>query len=939
MFSASYQRLIVFLCLAASLSPSGHTQESIEADWARQRGVRYLPQEATPESDAAGGCDGMITGGWGFHTASEQEPWWQVDLGAVSPLGRVRIFNRCDGGYASRAARLKVLLSDDAINFSQVYQHNGSHFLGKTDSLPLEIPLAGASARYVRIQLPETDYLHLDEVEVYADGSDNNLSLNRPATQSSTSQWSSAHGAGNREFMGTDALIGRGRALLASLRELNADIDGEASAFEAAVNRATLHNAASSDGEREAARMHLLHAIRSLALRNPLLDFDEILFVKRAPTMFPHISDQYYGWFSRGGGGIYILSGYKEDNPQIRCITPDWPEGNFLRPDLSYDGTRVLFAYCRYYPHVAEIEDKTVKTNLPEDAFYHLYEMTLDGTDIRQLTRGYYNDFDGRYLPGGDIVFMSTRKGTSLQAGYESAQASCATVQQDSYVRCGGDARRPVPVFTLHRINRHGGDMRAISAFENFEWTPAVDHDGEVLYARWDYIDRFNGDFMSLWSTRPDGTQAQLVYGNFTHRPQCVFEARPIPGSRKLVFTATAHHSITGGSLVLLDRTRGTEYEAPQERITPEVCFPETEGSPPCYYAGPWPLSEKHFLVSWSDKALPIHAYMKGDDKRNPPNASGLYLYDAFGNLNLLYRDPVISSETPIPIRPRPEPFLLPDTVDQAAPAEGTLLLQDIYQGMEDIPRGSIARLRVVAVLPKVQPFMNQPVLGVSAEDPGKAVLGTVPVEQDGSAYFAVPSGVPVFFQALDSENMAVRTMRTLTYVQPGEALSCVGCHESRDSAPVLSHFPAAARRAPSLLTPEAEGTWPLRYDVLVQPVLDRSCVQCHAPDNKDTQAAAFDLTPEKSYDTLIGYAGNDLRTLAFEKDRSDIGDCVARQSKLLAFLTTEGGHEGIILDPASLNRLKVWMDTYAHRQGAFSTEQEAQLVAMRKQARWLAEN
>ena len=117
---------------------------------------------------------------------------------------------------------------------------------------------------------------------------------------------------------------------------------------------------------------------------------------------------------------------------------------------------------------------------------------------------------------------------------------------------------------------------------------------------------------------------------------------------------------------------------------------------------------------------------------------------------------------------------------------------------METLPRDTVARLRIVAVIPKVQPFMNQPVLGVSAEDPGKMVLGTVPVEPDGSAHFSVPSGVPVFFQALDRDNMAVRTMRTLTYVQPGQALSCIGCHESRDAAPVLSHVPAAARRAPS---------------------------------------------------------------------------------------------------------------------------------------------
>jgi len=926
---------ILVACVPASFAQTS-VREAVEADWTRQAEVRFLPQDITPDNDALGGCDGEITGKWGFHTACEATPWWQVDLGASTPLGRIRIFNRCDGGYEARAAHLLVLLSEDGATFQQAYQHDGTPFLGKPDDRPLEITLTGQQARFVRIQLPGTDYLHLDEVEVYADGSNDNLARTKPATQSSISPWSVAHGPGDFAFMSVDALIRRGRALVDSLYLLDADISGEAAAFEAVTRRAAVLSSDTPARERESTRFELLWAIRRLALKNPLLDFDDLLFVKRAPTQFPHISDQYYGWFSRGGGGIYLLSGFKNDTPALRCITEGWPEGNFLRPDLSCDAGKVLFAYCRYYPHVAAVKDKTLREELPEDSFYHLYEMNLDGTGVQQLTRGYYNDFDGRYLPDGSIVFLSTRKGVALQAGFESAQATCSATQPESYVRCGGDKQRPVPVFTLHRMDADGGRIRAISAFENFEWTPAVNHDGQILYARWDYIDRFNGSFMSLWSTRPDGAQAQLVYGNYTVKPQCVFEARPIPGSTKLIFTATAHHSITGGSLVLFDRAKGMEFEAPLERITPEVCFPETEGSPPTYYAGPWPLSEDHYLVSWSDRPLPIHAYMEPGDKRNPPNASGIYLYDAFGNLNLLYRDPAISSETPIPVKPRPRPFLMADQVDLKVPQEGSLMLQDVYEGLGDVPRGTVARIRVVGVLPKVQPFMNNPVLGVSAEDPGKFVLGTAPVEPDGSAFFRVPSGVPLFFQALDKENMALRTMRTLTYVQPGQSLSCIGCHESRDTAPQVPHMPVAAKRAPSSLAPEAEGTWPLRYDALVQPVLDVQCVRCHQPGADDARAAAFDLTPGKSYDALITYADNDLRTLAFEKDHSIVGDCVARQSKLLALLTAQGGHEGITLKQEDLDRLKVWMDTYAHRQGAFSEEQENQLVAFRKQAPWL---
>ena len=172
-------------------------------------------------------------------------------------------------------------------------------------------------------------------------------------------------------------------------------------------------------------------------------------------------------------------------------------------------------------------------------------------------------------------------------------------------------------------MDADGGNLRPISAFENFEWTPTVANDGRILYTRWDYIDRFNGNFFSLWSTNPDGTNPQLVYGNYTARPQVKFEARAIPGSQKLILTAGAHHSIIGGSLVLLDRSRGTEEAAPIVRLTPEVPFPETEASVDSYYANPYPLSEEHYLVAWSDRKLPPHCRVDGTEQ-NPVNATGL---------------------------------------------------------------------------------------------------------------------------------------------------------------------------------------------------------------------------------------------------------------------------------------------------------------------------
>jgi len=94
------------------------------------------------------------------------------------------------------------------------------------------------------------------------------------------------------------------------------------------------------------------------------------------------------------------------------------------------------------------------------------------------------------------------------------------------------------------------------------EWTPSVDDQGRILYSRWDYVDRYGQNAMGLWSTLPDGTGARALFGNYSRNPECVFEARSIPGSSRLVFTASGHHSITAGSLVLLDCKFGPD--APQ---------------------------------------------------------------------------------------------------------------------------------------------------------------------------------------------------------------------------------------------------------------------------------------------------------------------------------------------------------------------------------------
>ena len=312
----------------------------------------------------------------------------------------------------------------------------------------------------------------------------------------------------------------------------------------------------------------------------------------------------------------------------------------------------------------------------------------------------------------------------------------------------------------------------------------------------------------------------------------------------------------------------------------------------------------------------------------------GIYLYDAFGNLELLYRDPEISSGNPIPVRAAAQAAGLRGRGCLGRPAGGRASCsRTSIAGLAGIPRGTVKQLRIVAVPPKVQPHMNNPNLGVSAEDPGKFVLGTVPVEADGSAHFRVPSGVSVFFQALDENGLAVQTMRSLTYVQPEQTLSCVGCHESRELAPPIQQGPAggacASRRGSR---PGPAGSWPLRFDRLVQPVLDRHCAECHAPTSTHARAVEArsdrrQVVPEPAVLRRRGPQEAGLRARPLDPRQGHRG----QQQALCTARPDPAATKACASTPRASMRLVTWMDTYAQRQGHFSEAQERELEKIRQ--------
>lgn len=180
-------------------------------------------------------------------------------------------------------------------------------------------------------------------------------------------------------------------------------------------------------------------------------------------------------------------------------------------------------------------------------------------------------------------------------------------------------------------------------------------------------------------------------------------------------------------------------------------------------------------------------------------------------------------------LRPATQIHLTPPSLpEEAKKREGTLVLQNVYASSPAIPLGSVKRLRITQVLPKTTEGRDNPPVGMAGGSPGKQVLGTVPVEADGSAYFTAPAGVPLLFQALNEKGQAVQIMRSATYLQPGETVSCVGCHEPRTSAPPRKLTMQALGRVPSVIAPGPDGSKPFSYPILVQGVLDRHCVTCH---------------------------------------------------------------------------------------------------------------
>jgi len=963
------------LAFLAGTAQAQALQDLVEADWAAQdeqfalkaleephANEKTLPTNekgVTSVQDAAGGCDGVKNGKLGFHTASkETEPWWQVDLGKLVELDRVVVFNRTDGNNAPRTSNIRVLVAtgtggdeslrpSDRWTFTEIYAHDGQPFFGVNENAPLVVDLRGKNitARVVRLQVPGQCSFALDEVEVYGkDAPDTNIALHRPADQKSVSPYSVAEieaapqeqmpseipGADRFSLDHSAKVLERTGQLAARLLTKAGECGDTDAAAALEASLASKDRLAAELKQLEAAGDATLDArkefyfecrrlLRAVAFENPLLGIDRLLFIKRHdPGGLFHMCHQYYGFTAKAGGGLFVLEDPFGPNPRARGLLENavvengrlagqpLTPGSFLSPEVSFDGNTILFAYTQAQGEYPEWSPRSS---------YHIFKANSDGTGLTQLTDGDTNDFDPCFLPNGRLVFVSERRG--------------------GYLRCGGSAP-PLssPTYTLHSMARDGSDIICLSFHETHEWHPSVTNDGMLVYTRWDYVDRDTNVAHHIWTCYPDGRDPRAFHGNYPlereSRPWMEMSIRAIPGSNRFVATAAAHHGHAFGSLVLIDpRIEDDRAMAQLTRLTPEVPLPEAETPVKAIrefmvYGTAWPLSEDDYLCVY-DAACANR---------------GIYWLDRFGNRELIYRDPEISCLSPIPLQPRPVPPVIPDGTTQAAgnePRPATVAVMNVYNSDFPWPEGvRIRALRIVHVLPKTTPPSNKPRIGVASQSNARAALGTVPVEADGSAFFEAPVGKLIYFQALDDTGMAVQSMRSGTYVHPGEQLSCQGCHESkhRASTPPMeaARAPQALRRAPSPIQPEPEGSNPFSYVRLVQPVLDRHCVQCHQRENALDLRGVIEgehgwtrsyTNLAKDYGFYFDSGRGSIRSKEHGGSRTVAGRFGARAAALLPYLTKE--HYDTKLSAEEFHRLALWLDCNSEFYGAYeNTEAQA---------------
>ncbi|HEX7509805.1 MAG TPA: hypothetical protein VF335_00760, partial [Chitinivibrionales bacterium] len=535
-----------------------------------------------------------------------------------------------------------------------------------------------------------------------------------------------------------------------------------------------------------------------------------------------------------------------------------------------------------------------------QDQCFHIFKVNIDGTGLVQLTDGKWNDFDPCCLPSGRLAFISERRG--------------------GYGRCH---LRPVPTYTLFSMKEDGSDIIHLSYHETNEWQPSVDNNGMIIYSRWDYVDRDDCIAHHPWTCYPDGRDPRTWHGNYplptttmegsnwpdgrNFRPWSEFNARAIPNSSKFVVTGAGHHTEAYGQLVMIDPTVKDDGKMSQ------VIGISTKKTNWGDESGPWatayPLSEQYFLASYNGDIVFI------DQSANRLTVCPLSATSAANLANFKLIDPI-----PVKVRKKQSDISVQtfEGEREKLPHEAARLsVINVYNSDLPFPTGTkIKWLRVIQLIPKTTQNINQPQVCVASESVCRMSLGIVPVESDGSAHFQAPVDRCLMFQVLDSNYMAVQSMRSLTYVHKGEHLSCAGCHEDKWTTPPADNS-IAAKRAPTQLKQEFAEALPVSFYRTAKPVFDAKCVSCHTQQKKGPNMSYSSLTSYLFHfcDGGWPYTNGNINVAVVGGSRSIPGKVGARTSKLYQHCLPS--HHSVALTADELHRVTLWLDMNSNELGS----------------------
>lgn len=630
---------------------------------------------------------------------------------------------------------------------------------------------------------------------------------------------------------------------------------------------------------------------RDILLANTALDMDKIIVGRykigtSARQVNPRaLGTQNNNWSnqtsaSRGGFNAEIaeLSNLRGD---VKTRTIFKPTNGSSVPDLKlhWDADRLMFSM------------------VDTDRRWQVFEVKLDGTGLKKLIETPEKDlefFDATYLPSGKLIAVSN-------IGYNGVP--CVNGNDEVGNMCLYDPK--------------DGSLRRLTFDQDANWAPTVMNNGRIMYTRWEYTDLTHYFSRFVMHMNPDGTEQKSLYGSGSYFPNSTFDAKPLPGSSsQFIGVISGHHGVTrSGRLMLFDpsKSRKSEKGMLQElpfrdrKIEPIVKDRLVDGVWP-QFIKPYPLTDKYFLVT---------------AKLNESALWGVYLIDIYDNLTLIAEFEGEGLICPTPVVQRPVPPVIPEKINLAS-KEATVFIQDIYEGegLEGVPRGTVKAFRVLAY---EYAYNKTPsdhwAQGVQSGWDIKRLLGTVPVEEDGSAIFKIPANTPISLQPLDSEGRAIQWMRSWLTGMPGETVSCVGCHEDQNQLPIPKRVKASAM-APHEITKPEGGVRSFTFDLEVQPVLDRACIACHDGSNK-----LADFTGGK-IDKFSGFGVSYLNLHPYvyrqgpeaEIEVLDPYEYHASVSPLIKILKT--GHHGVELTDKEWQALYNWIDFNAPYHGKFKANE-----------------